>query len=298
MQNGTFFESLSLSMKKTILFILLIIAFNTTAQDLSGTWSGVLISNGQEIEKADVIYLDISKSGDQITGLSRVELLDDTDFSVKAFEGKQSGNTLTLFEKTGRRSSNTRNAPVCKLNYELEYNDSSAYLKGTFISTDCRNFQGEVVFFRSDHKVTIEKEPESTHLWKYRFVKSYKKGYPAPEVMKKEQQAFKFQPIYFDHDKSEIKPEFYAYLNKMARVLDGIHDLRVEITGHTDAVGTDQYNIGLSERRAEAIRDYFKKQGIEAEKLEIDFKGKRQPIDTNSTKAGKQRNRRVDFKFI
>lgn len=298
MQNGTFFESLSLSMKKTIFFILIVFAFNAIAQDLSGTWSGVIISNGQEIEKADVIYIDISKSGQSISGLSRVELLDDTEFAVKAFEGKQNGNTLSLSEKTGRRSSNTRNAPVCKLNYELEYNDSTAYLKGTFISTDCRNYQGEVIFFRSDHKVTIEKEPESTHLWKYSFVKSYNKGYPAPELMKKEQESFEFQPIYFDHDESVIKPEFYDYLNKMARVLDGIHDLRVEITGHTDAVGTDQYNIGLSERRAKAIRDYFKKRGIDAEKLEIDFKGKREPVDSNKTREGKQKNRRVHFKFI
>jgi outer membrane protein OmpA-like peptidoglycan-associated protein len=144
----------------------------------------------------------------------------------------------------------------------------------------------------------MEKEPESTHLWKHRFIQNYKKGYPAPEVMKIEQQNFKFQPIYFDHDESEIKPAFFEYLNRMARVLDGIHDLRVEITGHTDAVGTDQYNIGLSERRAKAIKDYFKEQGIDPGKLEIDFKGKRQPIDTNKTKEGKQKNRRVHFKFI
>ena len=268
------------------------------AQDLSGTWSGILITGGQSLEKADVIYLNIEKSGDKITGLSRVELLDDVEFAVKSFEGKQKGNTLTLSENIGRRSSSTKKSPVCKLNYELEYNDSTAYLKGTFISSDCRNVQGEVVFFRSEHTLNTEKEPASTHIWKYRFVQSYKKGYPAPEVMKKEQMNFKFQPIYFDHDESEIKPEFYDYLKRMARVLDGIHDLRVEITGHTDAVGTDEYNIGLSERRANAIREYFKQHGIDPEKLEIEFKGKREPADTNKTKEGKQRNRRVHFKFI
>lgn len=298
MLNGTFFESLRLSMKNKLLFILFLIAVNAMSQNLSGTWSGILITNGQELEKADIIYLKIEQSGKQITGIVRVELLDDAEFAVKSFEGKQDGSALTLTEKLGRRSSNTRNSPICKLDYALEYNDSTAYLKGTFKSSDCRNIQGEVVFFRSDHKVNMEKEPASTHLWKHRFVKAYKKGYPAPEIMKLEQQKFKFQPIFFDHDMSEIKPEFNEYLNRMARVLDGIHDLRVEITGHTDAVGTDQYNIGLSERRANAIKDYFKKQGIEPEKLEIDFKGKRQPIDTNKTREGKQRNRRVDFRFI
>lgn len=285
-------------MKKKLLFILFLIAFKAVAQDLSGSWSGVLMSNGQTIEEADVIYLNIVTSGNKVSGLSRIELLDGTDFAVKSFEGSQNGNELILTEKLGRRSSSTRLSPVCKLNYELVYTDSTAYLKGSFRSSDCRNKQGEIVLFRSNHKVNVELEPQSTHLWKYRFVKSYKKDYPAPEIMKREQQNFKFQSIYFDHDKSEIKPEFYDYLNRMARVLDGIHDLRVEITGHTDAVGTDQYNIGLSERRANAIKDYFKSQGIEPEKLEIDFKGKRQPIDTNKTKEGKQRNRRVHFSFI
>ncbi|PWH87067.1 OmpA family protein [Brumimicrobium oceani] len=285
-------------MKKKLLLILLIAAFNSMAQDFTGTWSGLLISNGQDVEKADVIYLTIEKSGEQLTGLSRIELLNDVEFAVKSIEGQQSGSKLTLTEKLVRRSSNSRKSPICKLNYELEYNDSTAYLIGEFKSSDCRNIQGEVLFFRSNHLVNLEKEPSSTHMWKHRFLKLYAKGYPAPEVMKIEQLNFKFQPIFFDHDKSEIKTEFFDYLNRMARVLDGIHDLRVEITGHTDAVGTDQYNIGLSERRAKAIRDYFKKQGIEAEKLEIDFKGKRQPVDTNKTKEGKQRNRRVDFRFI
>ncbi|HLV42131.1 MAG TPA: OmpA family protein [Brumimicrobium sp.] len=285
-------------MKKQLLFILFLVALNATAQDVSGTWSGILITGGQPIENADVIYIDIEQNGDKISGLSRVELLDDVEFAVKAFEGNQNEEKLTISENLGRRSSNSRNSPVCKLNYDLVYNDSTGYLKGSFISSDCRNIQGEVIFFRSDNNVTMNKEPESTHLWKHRFVQSYKKGYPAPEVMKMEQMNFKFQPIYFDHDESVIKPEFYEYLNRMARVLDGIHDLRVNITGHTDAVGTDQYNIGLSERRANAIREYFKQQGVDPEKLEIEFKGKREPIDTNKTKEGKQRNRRVHFKFI
>src|SRR5690554_2379147 len=157
-------------MREKLLFILFLFAVNAMAQDFSGSWSGVLITNGQSIDKADVIYLDIKKEGDEISGLTRIELLDDVEFAVKSFEGKQVGNSLSLSEKLGRRSSNSRNSPICKLNYELEFNDSTAYLKGTFISSDCRNIQGEVIFFRSDHKVTLEKEPESTHIWKYRFV--------------------------------------------------------------------------------------------------------------------------------
>ncbi|PKR81641.1 hypothetical protein CW751_03705 [Brumimicrobium salinarum] len=283
---------------KKLVFLFFICSLLGRTQDLTGNWSGILIHNGASLKKADVIYLKLTANNTKVSGLTRIELLDGTDFAVKSFTGDQKENQLRLSEEYGRKSSNTRLSPVCKLNYELKYIDSTGYLKGTYVSSDCRNYQGEVVFFRSNHPVNTDKKPASTHLWKHRFIRNYQKGYPAPEIMKAEQMNFKFQPIYFDHDKSEIKPEFHEYLNRMARVLDGIHDLRVEIIGHTDAVGTDQYNIGLSERRAKAIRDYFKAQGIEPEKLEIDFKGKRQPIETNKTREGKQMNRRVVFKFI
>lgn len=285
-------------MKKLLFILIAFFVFDTSAQDLSGTWSGILIQNGKELTSANVIYMDLDVVNDKLTGLSRVEVLDELDYAVKSIEGEVGKEFVTIADKYSKGSSNSRNAPTCKLIFELTYDDSMAYLSGKYQSSDCRRVIGEVVLFRSDHEVSSTKDPVATHLWQHRFVENYKKGYPAPEVLKEEQKNFKFQPIYFDHDKSEIRPEYFDYLNRMARVLDGIHDLRVEITGHTDAVGTDFYNIGLSERRAKSIRKYFKSKGIDPEKLEIDFKGKRQPIDTNKTSEGKQRNRRVIFKFI
>lgn len=287
-------------MMKTTLFLLTIIltVSYSIAQDFSGSWSGFLMTGGKDMESSDIIYLSIEGMSEKVSGLSRIELLnDEMEFAVKSFNGTVSGNTIKLTEDIVRRSSKTRKSPECKLNFDLVYDAEKAYLKGTFLSSDCRNNMGEVLFFRSDHEVNIEKEPTTSHAWKHFFIRNYKKGYPAPEVMREEQKNFKFKAIYFDHDKSEVKPEYYDYLNKMARVLDGIHDLRVKVTGHTDAIGTDGYNMGLSERRSDAIRAYFKTQGVNPEKLVIDFKGKREPIDSNDTKEGKQRNRRVVFEF-
>ena len=84
----------------------------------------------------------------------------------------------------------------------------------------------------------------------------------------------------------------------MARVVNGHSDLRIKIIGHTDADGSDIYNIDLSARRAKAIQEYFLKCGLESFKLVIDFKGEKMPIDNNQTSEGKQHNRRVDFQFI
>jgi outer membrane protein OmpA-like peptidoglycan-associated protein len=284
--------------RTTFLFIGLLHVFSSFSQDLSGVWQGMLISPTNDYDKADVLYMEINLNGTEVTGNSRMELVNRSEFSIKQFTGNKKGETLILEEKYITSSSNTRNDPKCKLNFELTYEEETGYLKGKYESSDCRRVSGSVLLYRSKMSFNQEKEPTATHLWKALLARDYKKGYPSPEIRELERQNFNFQPIFFDHDKSEIKPEFYDYLNKIARVLDGHSDLRVRVTGHTDAVGTDAYNIGLSERRAKAIVEYFLTQGIKEDKLEFDFKGKRMPAATNETSEGKQRNRRVDFEFI
>ena len=68
-------------------------------------------------------------------------------------------------------------------------------------------------------------------------------------------------------------------------------------TGHTDSVGTDAYNQKLSERRAAAVKDYLVSKGIPAAKVTTVGKGESQPVATNKTKEGRQKNRRVDIEF-
>jgi OOP family OmpA-OmpF porin len=286
-------------MKYLALFILLsctVLSFSQT--NFEGEWKGVLKFSYQNLQEADIIFLSLNGKADKMEGKSRIEILNSEDFALKTLEGSSENEKLILSEEYLKSSTHSRATPKCKLIYEMTYDDSTGYLKGTFKSSDCRNKIGEIILFRTDEKFNEEEKFTSTHYWKQRFVRDYNKGYPAPEIREKERDDFEFEPIYFDHDKSEIRPEHHEYLNKMARILDGIHDLRVEVIGHTDAVGTDEYNIELSKRRAKAIKDYFKFQGIEPDKLEIDFKGERQPVDSNNTPEGKQRNRRVDFKFI
>jgi outer membrane protein OmpA-like peptidoglycan-associated protein len=71
--------------------------------------------------------------------------------------------------------------------------------------------------------------------------------------------------------------------------------LHVAIEGHTDSVGSDQYNQDLSEHRAEAVRDYFVQQGISSSAVEARGFGKSEPIASNDTAEGRQQNRRVEL---
>ena len=71
--------------------------------------------------------------------------------------------------------------------------------------------------------------------------------------------------------------------------------MKVEVAGHTDSIGTDSYNMGLSLRRANAVRDYLISKGIAAENLTAKGYGESQPVADNQTAAGRFKNRRVEL---
>ena len=101
--------------------------------------------------------------------------------------------------------------------------------------------------------------------------------------------------VLFQIGKYELKPEARERLAKVSGILLAYPSLRVAIEGHTDSVGSDDYNQRLSEMRAEAVRDYFVQQGVSASSITAQGFGKTQPIADNATADGRQRNRRVEL---
>lgn len=108
----------------------------------------------------------------------------------------------------------------------------------------------------------------------------------------------KLNNIFFDFDKAELKSESFPELNRIATMMKEKVTMQVEIAGHTDPVGTEEYNLGLSERRAKAVSSYLSKQGIEASRITTLFFGESKPIDTTQTREGNRKNRRVEFKIV
>jgi outer membrane protein OmpA-like peptidoglycan-associated protein len=103
--------------------------------------------------------------------------------------------------------------------------------------------------------------------------------------------------VFFDFDKTELKPESFVELDKLVDYLR-TNNIRIEIGGHTDDQGTDEYNDRLSENRAKSVYDYLISKGIPAERLQYKGYGKRVPIADNSTEEGRAENRRTEFKII
>jgi outer membrane protein OmpA-like peptidoglycan-associated protein/tetratricopeptide (TPR) repeat protein len=104
--------------------------------------------------------------------------------------------------------------------------------------------------------------------------------------------------IFFDYNKSTLRPESYPELDRLKTLLDSYSDMRIEIGGHTDNRGSLKYNTDLSQARAKAVVDYLVNTGIARDRLEYKGYAYLQPIDTNDTDEGRQQNRRVEFKVL
>jgi OOP family OmpA-OmpF porin len=102
--------------------------------------------------------------------------------------------------------------------------------------------------------------------------------------------------INFDFDKSNIKPEFRPVLDEGASILMKNPDIRVVIEGHTDAMGSVEYNQRLSERRAAAVYDYFLNKGVSSSRMRSVGYSELRPVATNATEEGRALNRRVELK--
>jgi len=101
--------------------------------------------------------------------------------------------------------------------------------------------------------------------------------------------------VLFDTAKFSLRPEAREKLAKVAGIVSGHPGLRLDVEGHTDNIGSDNYNQQLSEQRGSAVRDYLTAQGMQQGSVTTKGFGKSQPIATNDTAAGRQQNRRVEL---
>jgi len=100
--------------------------------------------------------------------------------------------------------------------------------------------------------------------------------------------------VFFDSDKYKLKPASFSELNKFYKVLEENPDLLVEIAGHTDSDGSKKYNELLSQKRAQAVVNYFRRKGIAEDRLVAHGYGEDIPVASNSTAKGKSLNRRTE----
>lgn len=104
--------------------------------------------------------------------------------------------------------------------------------------------------------------------------------------------------IFFDFNRSTLRPESEAELERLYALLQQNPRLRIRIRGHTDSVGPDDYNLQLSADRARAVVDYLIHRGVSPSRLESEGLGEGEPVGSNDTEAGRQSNRRTEFEVL
>jgi len=101
--------------------------------------------------------------------------------------------------------------------------------------------------------------------------------------------------VTFEFDKAVIRPQYYPILDQNIVALKEWGDVDVEVAGHTCSIGTEEYNLGLSQRRAEAVRNYLVSKGVSADRLTVRGYGESRPVASNATREGRAQNRRVEL---
>jgi len=107
-----------------------------------------------------------------------------------------------------------------------------------------------------------------------------------------------FEDVHFAFDRFNLTPEALKILDDAVAKLQANPDINVTIEGHTDSIGTSEYNLALGERRANSVRDYLSMRGVPAGRLRTVSYGEERPITTNDTSAGRAMNRRAHLLVV
>jgi peptidoglycan-associated lipoprotein len=113
-----------------------------------------------------------------------------------------------------------------------------------------------------------------------------------------QRQVINFEDVHFAFDRFNLSPEAIKILDSAVATLQSNPDVNVTIEGHTDSIGTSEYNLALGERRANSVRDYLTGRGIAGNRIRTVSYGEERPIATNDTRDGRAMNRRAHTVMI
>jgi outer membrane protein OmpA-like peptidoglycan-associated protein len=101
--------------------------------------------------------------------------------------------------------------------------------------------------------------------------------------------------VTFAYNRAEVQPRFHTVLDQVAATLNQYPQTYIDVVGHADSTGSDEYNLGLSQRRASSVAGYLVTRGVIQDRLFVAGQGERQPVASNATEEGRAQNRRVEI---
>lgn len=104
--------------------------------------------------------------------------------------------------------------------------------------------------------------------------------------------------LFFDLEKATLRPESFPELDRIVALMNEKPAMTIEIAGHTDVTGSEAFNLSLSKKRANAVAQYLKDKQIDKDRMTVLFFGESKPMESNDTREGRKKNRRVEFKIL
>ncbi len=261
---------------------------------ISGNWSGIITDS--LFTKSHPALLQIKGINGHATGIFRIDTPEGfCQYEVTGAYKKKKHFILKSSSKAQLASKGFESVPF---EFTFHYDDSSEYVVGTLNCIGSAFHRFKLFLEWDESPYNLNEENSLSKIGAQAMAYRIKLNVPAKSKRMKELARFQFIPIYFDVDRYEIDSTYFAYLEKLTRILNSHSDLRLKIIGHTDADGSDEYNLSLSKNRANAIFLHMVALGISPDRMIFEFQGESQPAESNENDRGKQRNRRVEFAFI
>ena len=249
------------------------LAYYATAEKKTGCWDGDISSPQSGCGPSDIFVTELPAAARPLVAVAVFGKVMDPD--KNPLEAQIVWNDLTLNKAAGVAKSDPDSGDyfiVLPAGHKYGY---SAEKEGYMGASETLDFTDIKEYTEYRHDIIL---------------------YPIEKLVE-EKIALTMNNIFFDFDKSTLRPESYHELNRWVQVFKKNPDLNAEIHGHTCWIGTDAYNQGLSERRATAVMEYLVSQGIVQSRLTMIGFGETKPTVSNETQEGREQNRRVEVLF-
>jgi len=249
------------------------LAYYATAEKKSECWEGDISTPKTGCGPSDIFETELPAAARPRVAVTVYGKVMDPD--KKPLEARIVWNDLTLDKAAGIAKSDPDSGDyniVLPAGHKYGY---SAEKEGYMGASETLDFTGITEHTRFRHDITL---------------------YPLEKLVK-EKIALRMNNIFFDFDKATLRPESKHELNRWVDVFKKNAELNAEIHGHTCWIGTEEYNQGLSERRAQAVIDYLVSQGVARDRLTMKGFGETRPAASNETREGREFNRRVEILF-
>jgi outer membrane protein OmpA-like peptidoglycan-associated protein len=284
-------------MKKTIIALFFALPFMGNSQNISpnlinGTWQGILIQNANEFTDNYAYWVSFNMMGDSVFGVIRTEDANTPYYAIVNIRGKVSNNTVSFTQDKIIKENPRPEAYWCLIKGTLTYDSTDNSLSGKWNSDMEKCKPGSMLIYKSPKQINMG----STHLYTYT-------NFDNVEVLLKKKKKFNGYKVRL----SEINFETNSYkiigntankeINRIYDLLNKKEILHVNIQGHTDNTGADDFNLKLSYLRAKEIYNLLIAKGVKESRITFEGYGKSRPIATNETEEGKLKNRRVEIEI-